>query len=381
MRKRLIAFLILFFAALVIALYLVGQVHTYTDYTTLSSVDRVDDESIGLDEFQGNVLKYGSDGISLTDLSDNLLWSQSFEINTIQLAKSEKYVAVAEVGGTQIYLFDADGFVSKLDAKRQIVRIDVSDIGTVGVIEEESGICYLNLFDSSGNELAEGTIHIDNSGFPASIALSPNGNLMAVAYMGFASGEVRSRVNFYNFGKVGQNEIDNIVASYDLEFVIGDIEYVNDNTCIAFGDTMVQIYRGNQKPSLGREIALEREVSSIYYGNDRFGLVYRNDTDVYDASEVSGDAKETGVYTTDVYNYSGRRLFSADFDLSYDKIEVLANKEICIIGGSNIELLSKWGKPRFRYTFENRVLQAFSSTSMHTYEIMFSNHTEHIRLK
>ena len=381
MKKKIIAFLIFLFVALILILYLVGQVHTYTDYTTLSSAERTDDESVKLASFKGEVLKYGSDGISLTDLSNNILWSQSFEINSIQLAISDDYVAVAETGGTQIYLFDVNGFVGKFDSERQIVCIDVSDIGTVAVIEGEDGICYLNLFDSSGNELAEGTIHIDNNGFPVSVALSPNGNLMAVAFMGFTSGEVKSHISFYNFGKVGQNEIDNIVATYDYDSVIANVKYVNDTTCIAFGDNTVQIYRGSQKPALGKEISVEREISSIYCGNGRFGLVYRNDKDTYEAADASADAKTSGVYTTEVYNYNGRRLFSTDFDLSYDRIEVLDNKEICIIGGNSVQILSKWGKVRFRYTFDDRVMELFSSSSMHTYEIMFSDRTEHIRLK
>ena len=377
MRKRVVFFTVLFLAVLIGVLYLVGQVHTYTDYNLLSSVERIDDESVKITSFKGSVLKYGSDGISLADLSDNTIWSQSFEIESNRLVKSAEYIAVAETGGTQIYLFNNDGFVSKIDSKRQIVKIAVSDIGTVAVIEYEDGVSYIDIFDSEGNEIAEGEAHIENSGYPVSVALSPNGRLMAVSYLNYSSGETKSTVKFYNFGKVGQNEIDNIVSSTESDYVIADLKYVTDNKCIAFGNSVVQVYKGKQKPELEKEISFDRDIESIFCDNGRFGVVVCNEDEVYSAS---ADAEED-LYTVFVYNYNGRKLYKTGFDLGYDKIEVLENREVCILGTSSCEILSKWGKPRFIYTFDERVLGIFSSSSMHTYEIMFSDHTEHIRLK
>ncbi|MCR5785087.1 MAG: DUF5711 family protein [Eubacterium sp.] len=378
MRKRIIILGILAVAGLVLILYLIGQTHTYTDYEVLSSVERTDDETVKITSFKGNVLKYGSDGISLTDLSNNIIWNQSFEIESNEIVKSEEYVAVVETGGTQIYLFGEEGFVSKIETKRQTVRAAVSDIGTVATIEYEDGVNYIELFDSEGNELAEGEAHIENNGTPVSIALSPSGTLMAVVYFDYSSGEVASTVTFYNFGSVGQNEIDNIVSTNETDSVIAEIEFVTDDKCIAFGNNIIQVYKGKQKPSLDKEIEVEEEIESVFCENERFGYVVCNEDEVYSASS---DAEEESLYTINVYNYKGRRLYQTGFDMSYDKIEVLENTEVCIMGTTSCEILSKWGKPRFIYTFEQNLLEVFSASSMHSYEVILSDHTEHIRLK
>lgn len=80
-----------------------------------------------------------------------------------------------------------------------------------------------------------------------------------------SGGKTDSVISFYNFGSVGQNEIDNNVGTYKYENqLIPEIAYVSDSRMIAVSDQNIMVFDGSQKPKLKQTIKLEKLIDSVF---------------------------------------------------------------------------------------------------------------------
>ena len=82
----------------------------------------------------------------------------------------------------------------------------------VAAILEDTNITWIYLYNSAGEKVAYIKTTMQKSGYPAAVALSPDGKLMAVSYITVESGAAKSSVAFYNFSSVGQNFVDNFAS-------------------------------------------------------------------------------------------------------------------------------------------------------------------------
>lgn len=90
-----------------------------------------------------------------------------------------------------------------------------------------------------------------------------------------SGGKTDSVISFYNFGSVGQNEIDNNVGTYKYENqLIPEIAYVSDSRMIAVSDQNIMVFDGSQKPKLKQTIKLEKLIDSVFYNNKYIGVAY-----------------------------------------------------------------------------------------------------------
>ena len=359
--------------------YMAGQLRSYSDYSILSESDRTVGESEYYSEFNNNLLTYGSDGVFCVGMDNTLLWSQSFELGQILFDRCGDYAIIAEKSGMSVYLFNTGGFVSRIDVTDRILQAAVSAQGEVAVVLDEDDSYGLELYDSSGEEMASGKAHMENNGYPMSVDVSYDGTLMAVAFMNISGGKTDTRMLFYNFGSVGENEVDHVVSEFEYEdCVVAEVSFLKNGRLVAFGDNGIMIYSSDQKPELIREVELEDEVTSVFTGENGFGVVYYNKDGL---KNESSDAEALSTYTLSLYSSSGKLRHEQGFDLSYNKIEILENGEVCILGDNACEIISKRGSVKFTYSFDEELCEVISAGSLHEYYLVMKGHTDKVRLK
>ena len=349
-------------------LYYLYQNKSYDGFQVLESVEREDSAGTRFAEFQGNILKYSNDGAFYIDSQNQLIWNQTYEMQSPMLDLCEGYAAIGDVGGNKIYIMDTQAPCGEIETTRPIQQVHVANQGTVAVLMEENGTGYIQLFDRSGVSLAEGELHAKNSGYPLDIAISNDGKKLAVAMLDVNEGSVKTTVAFYNFGSVGQNEIDNIVSSYPYGgVVIPRVEFLTNDVAVAVGDSRVIFYEGSQKPVEKETIELEREIRSLFYNDGYLGLVFENE-----------NSRES--YRLEVYDTGGRQVAAFDFSTEYDAIEFLENDEICIRNRLECSIYTLRGIRRFHYNFD-RDLCMVIHTAGRQYLFLMSGTTEKIKLQ
>jgi hypothetical protein len=262
-----------------------------------------------------------------------------------------------------------DGQQGSIETTLPIEQACVASQGTLAVLMQKESAGYLALYDKKGQNLAEGEIHGEKGGYPIAIALSHDALKLAVSLLDFNEGSVKSTVAFYNYGSVGQNEIDRCVGMNSFsDMVIPELTFTEDDRMVAFGDSSILIFEGSQKPQLVNEISLEKEVKSIFYNESYFGIV------------TSNDDEEVTHHMT-VYNEKGNVVMEQDFGAEYGSIEFMSNNEVCVLNDNACDIYTIHGVHRFHYEFAEEIYKVIPGTLGLNYTLIRNNVTERVRLK
>ncbi len=371
-RKRQLKRVAIVAACLVVAFvlfYILSQVKTYSKYKIIDTIERADTSATRFTVFDGKLLKYSNDGAIYTDGDNTIIWNQSFEMDSPLMAKNDSYVAFADVDGQDIFVMDANGLQGTIKTNMAIKKIDIASQGIVATLMENQRTSYLALYNIDGEKLAEGGIHMENSGYPMDIALSDDGEKLAVSILDVASGSVKTTMSFYNFGTMGQNQIDNLVNTYSFAGnVIPQIEYVDDSTLLAFADNGVMIFKGAQIPESFVDVLVPTEIKSIFCDDSYFGLIILD-------PEVKNGRKML------IYDLNGTEIANVSLDVSYDDVYFLDNHEICVQNNEGCQIYTLYGVKKFASDFDEDLYYVMNRLGVRNYSVLMEGSTKQIRCK
>ncbi len=352
-----------------ISYYIFMQHKSYDDYRITSTADRSDTEATKFVDFNGNLLKYSNDGVSYVTVDNQIIWNQSYEMQNPIVAVRGQYVAFADTTGKQIYVMNASGTQGKFKVTMPVMKMDVSANGSVAVLMEEDGTSYLSLYSKSGEQLAEGAIHVEKGGTPMDVALSDDGEKMVVSSLDIHDGSAKSTVTFYNFGAVGEEKVDHIVATYTYkDTVIPEIAYIGSNQVLAFSDQGVYTFSGGNVPKEGPKKLVEQEIKMVFHDNNYFGLVFATGKD---------EAKRNVV----VYNMKCDEQTQFVTDFPFEEIQFLDNHEICLTSNSMAVLYTMGGLEKFYYEFNEPLYHMMHIKGYRNYAFVVEGKTQQVRFR
>ncbi|MGN0312970.1 MAG: DUF5711 family protein [Lachnospiraceae bacterium] len=358
----------------------------YRTYDSYEVKEEIKTETLSEAEFYDYgdaVLKVSKNGAIYSTVGGELIWNQSYEMNAPIVDICEDYVVIGAQKGTEIYILNKQGLKGKIETTRQIRAVEVAGQGTVAVMTEKNKSYYINLYDTDGEELVQGEMHIENSGYPLSMSLSPDAIKLAVALVDVSKGQANSTVNFYNFGTVGQNEIDNLVSSYTYEgLVIPRIQYLNDNKVVAFSNGKLLFFGGAQKPEESAVVPVTEEIRSVFYSDKYVGITYNVEPD----KTASGDAakeqeKSSLMHEVAVYDLKGKEVMKKQYKEDYGNVEILGNSELVFTLGEKCMICSMDGVIKFEGELEQEVLKMEQTGVGNEYYVIFKDRVQKIRLK
>lgn len=342
--------------------------HVYTDYDIVASVDR---ESAGgaVDVRLGNaILTYSKDGAHCTDTKGTVTWNQTYEMQDARVSICGSTVAVGDYNGRSIYVQNAEKQLGEITTTMPIRNLAVASDGTVTAILADTDVTWINTYNVKGEMLYKGQTHMNDSGYPVAISLSPNGELLCVSYVYVDAGVLKTNIVFYNFGPVGANNSDYIVSAYSYtDLLVPYVQFMNDSTAFAVGDSRLMIYTGGHQPVLKAEYLFDEEVQSVYYSDSYVGLVFRSENsesryrmDVYDAS-----ASKVGSYYINM-EYT---------DIFFDKDNFVAYNE------TECRIMTLEGVEKFNGTFARQVRLMLPTSGAYRYMVVTDSTIDTIQLK
>lgn len=360
---------ILTLVLLLAGLGLYMSLRQYEDFDVRTSAERADTPATVFEEFCGNILKYSNDGAFYTDHNNEMIWNQTYEMSYPTIDICEGYLVIYDKTGTQIYILTVNGLVGKIETTMPIQQVSVANQGTVAVLMDNHSTGQLALYDKAGTELANGAIHGEKGGYPIAIALSNDAIKLAVSMLDINDGNVKTTVAFYNFGSVGENEIDHIVAANSFaDAVIPELDFVSSDCLVAFGDSEIAIFEGTQKPKLVTEIPFSQEIKSVFHNEKYVGIVYNN-------------MENAELQRVTLYDLKGVAVVEKDFDLEYTNVELMSNNEICVYNATSCDLYTVRGIHKFHYDFETELYKVLPGNSGLNYTFILNDATEQVRLK
>ena len=372
--KIVIAKMLLGFLAIVLLMLIIRAIIAYSSYNAYEVVEETgvqNSSMIDYINYQESLLKYSKDGATYVDEKGEAVWTETFAMKMPKADACGEYVAIADLNGNDVYIFDTEGKVSSTTLPYKVCDIAVASQGTFAVILESEKENYINLYDKKGEQISEIQTTIDKSGYPMDIDLSENGEKLFSTYLSLDGATVKNGLAAYNFGPVGQSEnADRMMGGYQLEGTIAPkVEFLDNNTICAFGDNQFIIYSMREKPSEKAKIVFETEVRSVIYNEEYIGVVIPNEN----------EKKSDAPYVLEMYNTNGRRVMTKYIDFDYQKVR-LNNDEIIFTGGTESRIYTIKGNLKFSYAFAKNVVDLVPTGYSRRYIVLYDSGSEVIKI-
>lgn len=338
----------------------------YESYEVTRSFERQDTVNTKYAEFLKYVLKYGQDGISCVDHNNNLVWSQTYNMQHPIIHVCGSSAALAEENGTEAMIFDETGLQGTIETRLPIRQIAVSSQGVLAALLEDGDVMRLSFYNKKGEELVNSKFELQETGYPLQMSLSSDATKLAVVFLQVENSSVNGCLAFYNFDSVGENYEDHLVASKVVQgMVIPSVHYIDKTHCFAVGSGQLLLYEGEQIPELKEEIPIDREIYSVFSSEKGIGLV------------LEGTEEE---YALQFYNVQGKLEFETEFDMDYQTLKFSGNN-ILIYNEFECMILNSAGKIFFTGEFEDSISNLYTLSGHNRYIVMHASRTDQIRLK
>ncbi len=328
---------------LVAAIYVSWRDKEYSEASITQGASITNGADAKVISLNGHIVQYSKDGISCLDETGKVLWNQTYEMQNPIAHTCQNVVAVGDYNGHNIYVSNVNGAMGEVDTNLPIRDFCVSSQGVIAVVLDGIDVTWIYLYDSKGNTIANFKTTMKDSGYPISVSISPNGELVCVSYIYPEDGTVKTSVAFFNFGSVGQNSIDNYASGYDYPgVVVPYVQFMNSGAAFAVSDDRIMFYAGEEKPmSQSESFTGNEEIRSVYFDDSYVGLVFANST-------------TDGAYRLQVYNTSGDLTLTTYFDIDYSEV-VFNNKQIIIYNEDECVIKDMNGRDKYSGTFEEPV--------------------------
>ena len=341
----------------------------YKGYKVVESVVTDYENTANYIEFCDGLLKYTPDGVSYIDANANTVWSAGVDMKQPVAVVSGKYVAIADLSGNVVGVFNDEGPVSNLTMPYTICDVDVANQGAFAVVLESEETNYINLYNKKGEIVYEIQTTIDKSGYPLDISISDDGEKLFTSYLNIDNSVAENSLAAYNFGDVGQNSnADRMVGGYTFhKEVIPKVEFVDNNTVVAFGTRTITVYAMKEKPTDRATIELKDDIRSVFYNKKYIGVIQNY------------NGKEEHKYVIKVYNLNGNLEFDSYIDFDYNNIYA-ANKEIIITGGNDCLIYRTNGSVKYEGKLSGNIMSMVPNSNSLEYVVVYDDLTETIKL-
>ncbi len=335
------------------------RTHTYRGMKLVNATDRADGNSVVYQYCNGNILKYSKDGASLLDASGKTYWNGGYEMNNPTVDACGDYVAIADVGGTDCYVYNGKDSGVKIDNDLPIQQVRVAGQGVVALLlqeEEANLLCLFNPYSSTVDRLVEVPTNVKTDGYPVDFALSPNAESLVAIYAGVANGAMESKLVFYNFSDVGR-EKNNLVGGKAFPGEVpGKVEFLGNNAVCVFREKGYTLYKNMKQPEEVRSEEFDKEIRSALVEKGTFGFLL---------DETNGEGGSR------LRLYDGKGKLRLDKRVGYDYSEAsLQGGEVVLRTNQSCVVIRKNGTEKWNYTFDATFAYLMKSKNRNRYYVI-----------
>ena len=344
---------------------------TYHNFEVVREIERKSDTSANYHFGEEGILCYSKDGVSFTNNKGEVLWDQVFGMESPKTHACGDYFVIGDIGANSVYVFDHDGVEGRLSLEKPIQDIRISKQGVVAVVLADGASNQINLYNKDGKILASVKATIATTGYPLTLALSEDGTRLVVSYILFNGGKVKSQLIFYNFSN--KENSGEPAGVYEFEELFPKIEFVDDATVIACGESAFYAYQFKDTVLEQHSQTFGEEAKSIIITDKHIGIVTKN-------TETSVNDVEVDKYKVQMYRHSGSK--AGEFTFNFDYKSVSASDDVIIFyNDQECEIYSYHGHKKFQYIFDGNIESVLPATEKGQYILLDAQSVRTITLK
>ena len=343
--------------------------YVFTSYSVTGSLNREDIESSGYIAYGDGYIRYSNDGAAYYTAKGKALWNQTYSMQKPQVKICEDCVAIGDINGNTIYIFNKNGNIGKVDTSLVRSQIEVAANGAVAAVLEDNEANYINMYDKEGNKIYSVKTTLAGDGYPLDISISNDSAKLIASYVYVSGEEIKTNVVFYNFSEVGQNETERVVGGFNHynDVLVGDVQFLSNNIAVAVGENVISIYKIKEYPSLEKEIQIDNTIDRVFFGTDYIGLVLDNS----DSGEL---------YKMVVYNFSGSKVCEAEFGTQVDNIQ-FDGSSVVMNNSTSFSVFNLKGKNVANMSFDMPASKVLPTGTRGEYILINTKYIQNIKLK
>ena len=339
----------------------------YDSYKVLTETLEEDTAASKYIDLNGNVLKYSGNDAILMNTAGKVLWTQKLDMETPAVNVRGDLTVIYAKRGTKAVVLGKDGKLGEFSTDKPILKAKVAKGGTVAAVLEDGDDTWINYYTVTGEVIVTAKTRVNSPGYPVDIAISPDGMILMVTYLQVEGGMTRSYVAFYNFGKAGQNQMDNMVSDYTYKSIlVPQVEYINDSLAVAFRDNGFVLYDGGQIPKEVHTVEVEQEIISTFHSDKYIGMVFRSD-------------EKDKQYKLALYDKKGKLKFEENFDAEYSTIKI-SNDTILMYNEAKACVMTDKGVVKFNGSIEEGTILNLFKLDMNRYRLVTSRGVKTIKM-
>ena len=368
-RNRIWKRVLIAFAVLILILVGAFAVLRYVSYEHVNIVKTYESESSTKGhyiQYAGGVLEYSKDGVAMLKENGEEIWNHPNQMNNPFVEICKEAAVVADKGGTSILVFQKDGLKGEIRTTNPIEKVAVSAQGIVAAILMNDEIPRVMCYDAMGNVLVEHKATFTSTGYPVDVALSQDGNVLMVSYVGVQGSVAKANIVYYNFGDAGAAKDEYRVANMEyVDSIAPLVSFLNKNDSLIVTDHSFVLATGLEEPTVVKEVAIEKEIKNVAYNENLIAFLLKGN---------SG----TG-YELCVYNLEGEMLFQAEHETEYANLKVV-DKKVILYEGSKCAIYNNVGVCKFEGNMELQILDIFPEMGIEKYNVISANGFQGIQL-
>lgn len=340
-------------------------------YTYKNKTDTEENVDVSYETFADGYLKYSMNGIEFQKEFGRSQWNVALSFAHPFLAKSDSYAILGDKGENTLILFNKKGKVRELTLKYPLVQATVSDQGIMEVVLEGTSSNYIQVYAKNGELIADMRSSVDETGYPVTAAISPDGTQLAVSYYSISGTGSKSSIVFYDFSRQLQSDDVTLKGGFDYEdTLIPKLSFVDKNMVAAFGNRATYFYNIEDTPKVTNEIKFTKDIESIFENDKYIGYVIDN-----------SDEPEGGKYVLQVYNKKGSKKLERKLDMNYDSI-VMWGKEIIAVRENECTILNVKGNILFQGELDGDGIESIMpAKGWRTYHVIFRDKVVEMKLQ
>ena len=189
------------------------------------------------------------DGIRFLSSDGQEKMSCTYNMIVPRLAGRGGYAGVAEDGGTNLYVCNAEERLYTVTTENPIRSFSVAANGYAVVITQKDDTYDVIVYNNKG-QISHYGLFVDANVYPIAADVSNDGEILAVSYLDTSGGEMNSRIlfSYVNKTKAADYATDNGVfaaVNHNPDRLVGMVRFMEGNMLLALSDKDLVCYDTN----------------------------------------------------------------------------------------------------------------------------------------
>ena len=364
---RLFAGVIAIIAVLLVLLFFTTRHYNRAEIIKIR--DFVAEEGAVCVNFHGHVLQYGPNGATCADKNGRVRWSITYEMDQPILSMRGNVAAIADYGGTTIYVMNAKKQLYTVSTSMPIHKVSVSEGGEVAAVLDDNSKTWIRLYSDKGKEVAYFIRSMEENGYPMDVAVSPDGKTVCVSSLLMKDDSVISNLSFYNFGKEGQNYDQHQVGYFEYtDEVFPYVRFLGNKSLAAASDSRLVVFdTSSTVPKNSINNMLTENLQGIFESGNRIGLLFT-------------DLTRENLYRLDLFGRDGKKEGSVGFSMVFDELQIKGDK-VYINNEQSMQIYTVSGREIFNGGFDRPVKVLIPSITLGGLGAVSENEIDSIKLR